>query len=45
MGLWEEASNMLVVFFSVLAISWEGSTDVLQRTPIKFKDAKLLGWL
>lgn len=31
--------------FSLCAISWEGSTDVPHRTPVKFKDAKLLGWL
>lgn len=31
--------------FSLCAISWEGSTDVLHRPPVKFKDAKLLGWL
>lgn len=27
-------------FSSLLAISWEGSTDVLQRTPIECRDAE-----
>ena len=33
------------VFSSLFAISWEGSTDVLQITPIKYRVAKFLGWL